>query len=185
MLVVFAGNWWVLAIRCVIALLFGVVAFLQPGVALTALALLFAAYALLDGILSLLAAYWRASRHDRWWRLAVEGVAGIAVAVVTAAWPAITVLALLYLVAAWAVVTGLLEVSAAIQLRRYLEGEWLLAVAGAVSILFGLLLMIAPIAGQIVLAWWIGGYALFFGVMMLVLAAKLRRWLRAFRPQLV
>mgnify|MGYP005817980937 CR=1 FL=1 len=185
MLVVFAGNWWVIAIRGLIALLFGIVAFLWPGVALTMLALLFAAYALLDGVLILLAAYWRVSRHDRWWMLAFEGLAGIAVAVLTAAWPAITVLALLYLVAAWAVITGVLELSAAARLRRYLEGEWLLAIAGAVSILFGLLLMIAPIAGQIVLAWWLGGYALFFGVMMLVLAAKLRRWLRAFRPQLV
>lgn len=185
MLVVFAGNWWVLAIRGLIALLFGVVAFLRPGVALTVLALLFAAYALLDGILSLLAAYWRASRHDRWWMLAFEGLAGIVVALVTAAWPAITVLALLYLMAAWAVVTGLLEVSAAVRLRRYLEGEWLLAVAGAASIVFGLVLVVAPIAGQIVLAWWIGGYALFFGVTMLVLAARLRRWLRTFRPQLV
>lgn len=185
MLVVFAGNWWVLAIRGVIALLFGVVAFLRPGAALTVLALLFAAYALLDGVLSLLAAYWRASRQDRWWMLAFEGLAGIAVAVLTAAWPAITVLALLYLVAGWAVVTGVLEVSAAVRLRRYLEGEWLLAIAGAVSIVFGLLLVIAPVAGQIVLAWWIGGYALFFGVMMLVLAAKLRRWVRASRAQLV
>src|SRR5579871_2725812 len=104
MLIVFAGNWWVLALRGAIALIFGVIAFLWPGVALTALALVFAAYALLDGILSLLAAYWRASRNDRWWMLVVEGLAGIATAVLTAAWPAITVLALLYLVAAWAIV---------------------------------------------------------------------------------
>lgn len=185
MLVVFAGNWWALATRGFIAIALGVIAFLWPGVALTALALLFAAYALLDGILSLIAAHWRASRNDRWWMLVFEGLAGIAVAVVTIAWPAITVLALLYLVAAWAIVTGALEISAAIRLRRYLEGEWVLALAGAASALFGVLLVIAPIAGQSVLAWWIGGYAIFFGAMMLILAAKLRRWVRAFRPQLV
>jgi len=185
MLVVFAGNWWLLALRGLIALLFGMVAFLWPEAALAALALLFAAYALLDGILSLLVAYWRASRRDRWWMLVFEGIAGIAVAILTAIWPEITVLALLYLVAAWAIVTGLLEIWAAVRLRHYLEREWILALAGVASVLFGVLLVVAPIPGQVVVAWWIGAYAVVFGVMMLMLAWRLRRWLLAFRPQLV
>ena len=185
MLVVFAGNWWLLALRGAAALLFGVVAFLWPGVALTALALLFAAYALLDGILSLLAAYWRSSRRDRWWMLVFEGLAGITVAILTAIWPEMTVLALLHLVAAWAIVTGVLEIWAAVRLRHYIEREWILALAGAASVVFGVLLVVAPMAGQVVLAWWIGAYAIVFGIMMLILAWRLRRWLRAFRPQLV
>jgi uncharacterized membrane protein HdeD (DUF308 family) len=183
MLLVFTRNWWVLAIRGSIALAFGVIAFLWPGVALTALALLFAACALLDGILSLIAAYWRAARSDRWWMLVVEGLVGIVVAVFTIAWPALTVLALVYLAATWAIVTGALEILAAKRLRRYLQGEWVLALAGAASALFGVLLVISPTAGQIVLAWWIGAYAIFFGATMLVLAAKLRRWARAVQCQ--
>lgn len=185
MLVVFAQRWWVMAIRGIVALLFGLTAFFWPGVALTALGLLFGGYALVDGILSLTAAFLGVPRTDRWWMLVFEGIAGIVVAVLTIAWPAITVLVLLYMIAAWAVITGAFELWAAFELRRHLTGEWTLILAGIASIVFGVLLMVAPVAGELVLAWWIGGYALAFGILMILLSLRLRQWLRGFRPQLV
>lgn len=103
----------------------------------------------------------------------------------TIAWPAITVLVLLYMIAAWAVITGAFELWAAFELRRHLTGEWTLILAGIASIVFGVLLMVAPVAGELVLAWWIGGYALAFGILMILLSLRLRQWLRGFRPQLV
>ena len=183
MVTIFAINWWTLALRGVAAVLFGILAFVLPLVTLTALAFLFAAYAFLDGVLNIVAAVKGVQRSERWWVLLLEGIAGIAAGVITVAWPGITVLVLLYLVAAWAVVTGILEIMAAIRLRRYITGEWLLALTGIASVLFGLLLAIVPSAGALVIAWWIGAYVLVFGILMLALAFRLRRWTQSLQPR--
>jgi uncharacterized membrane protein HdeD (DUF308 family) len=175
MTTVLAFNWWMLALRGAIAIIFGLVAFFMPLVTLFALTMLFGFYALIDGIVSLAAAF-RAARHgEHWWALVFEGILGLGAAAITIVWPGITLALLVYTVAAWAVFTGVLEISAAVRLRRHIAGEWLLALAGVVSILFGVLLFGAPGPGAVVLAWWIGAYIFVFGLLMLGLAFRLRR----------
>jgi uncharacterized membrane protein HdeD (DUF308 family) len=176
MLLVLARNWWMLALRGLVAVLFGLVAIVWPGLTLTALVLLFGAYALVDGVFAVVSALRTASRQSRWWMLLIEGVIGIVIGVVTFLWPDITALALLYLIAAWAIVTGVFEILAAIRLRREITGEWLLALSGIASVLFGLLLVILPGAGALAVVWLIGIYALIFGVLLIVLAFRLRSW---------
>src|SRR5881227_2291606 len=145
-------NWWALALRGLFGILFGFIAFTLPGVTLAALTLLFGAYALIDGILSLAAAFHAARLHQHWWALTLEGIIGIGAAGVTFIWPATTLFVLIYLIAAWAVITGILEIAAAIRLRNILVHEWLLALAGVASILFGILLFGAPGPGAVVSA---------------------------------
>jgi uncharacterized membrane protein HdeD (DUF308 family) len=177
-----ALNWWALALRGLFGIVFGFIAFTMPGVTLAALTLLFGAYALIDGILSLAAAFQAARLHRHWWALTLEGIIGIGAAAVTFIWPATTLFVLLYLIAAWAVITGVLEISAAIRLRHIIANEWLLGLAGVASILFGVLLFGAPGPGAIVIAWWIGAYMFVFGIIMLALAFRLRTWTRPGHP---
>ena len=175
MLETLTRHWWVLAVRGGAAVLFGVVAVIWPGITLLALVLLFGAYALIDGVLALYAALARQPRAEgrRGW-LALEGVAGVLTAIGTAVWPGITALVLLYFIAAWALVTGVAEIVAAIRLRRDIQGEWLMALSGVLSIVFGLLAFFFPAAGALAVVWLIATYAIFFGVVLLVLAFRLR-----------
>ena len=175
--VILAYNWWALAVRGALAILFGILAFLWPGISLTALVLLFAAFAFADGVLAIVTGV-RGIRGDgRWWAVLLEGMLGIAVAVLTVLWPAITALALLFLIAAWAIVNGLLEIVAAVRLRRVIRGEWLLALAGVASIVFGVMLALNPGAGALALLWLIAAYAIVFGVLLVGLGFRLRGWL--------
>lgn len=169
-------HWWALALRGLLGIVIGLVAFFMPVVTLAALTLLFGAYALIDGILSLVAAFHASRVHRHWWALALEGIVGIGAAAITVLWPAVTLFTLIYLIAAWAVVTGILEIAAAIRLRKAIAHEWLLGIAGAASVLFGVLLFGAPGPGSIVIAWWIGAYAMIFGVIMLALSFRVRHW---------
>src|SRR5437867_2685233 len=171
-----ASNWWALAIRGVVAILFGVLTFFWPAITLAALALLFGAYALVDGIFNIVSAIRGGHGHEQWWVLLLEGIVSLLAAAVSFLWPGITVLAFVYLIGAWAVITGLLEFAAAIRLRKYITGEWLLALAGIASVVFGFLLMFWPFTGAIVVAWWIGAYAIVFGALMLALSFRLREW---------
>jgi uncharacterized membrane protein HdeD (DUF308 family) len=159
-------------------MLLGILSLALPGITLGALVLLFGAYALIDGIMSLVGAWRAAQAHERWGVLILEGVAGIFAAVAALAWPAITALSLVYVIAAWAMVTGVLEVAAAVRLRRHISGEWLMALAGVASVIFGVALMVNPLIGALVLAIWVGVYALLFGAMLVGLGLRLRRrWL--------
>jgi uncharacterized membrane protein HdeD (DUF308 family) len=167
-------NWWSLVLRGILGVLLGVVTFAWPGITLAGLVILFGAYALLDGIMSLVGAVRSAQSHERWGVQVLEGIIGIGAAVVTIFWPAITILALVYVIGAWAIVTGVLEIAAAIRLRQHIRGEWLLALGGIASIVFGFLIMMAPIAGALVVALWFGAYALVFGVLMIVLGVRLK-----------
>jgi uncharacterized membrane protein HdeD (DUF308 family) len=171
-----ATNWWALVVRGLAAVLMGVLALVWPGITLLALVFLFAGYALVDGVTSLVGAVRAMEHHDRWGVLVLEGIVGIAAAVVTVAWPGITAIALVYVIAAWAIITGVLEIAAAIRLRRVIAHEWLLILGGIASLVFGFLLMIAPLAGALVIAIWVGVYALFFGVMLMALGFRLRSW---------
>ena len=174
MIATLSRYWWVLAIRGVAAILFGVAAFVWPGITLAVLVLLFGAYALVDGIFAVIAGIATRKEQERWWMMVLEGLIGIVIGVVTFLYPNITALALLYFIAAWSILTGAFEVAAAIRLRKEIEGEWLLALAGIASIIFGVLLVIQPGAGALALIWLIGAYAIVFGILMLVLAFRLR-----------
>jgi uncharacterized membrane protein HdeD (DUF308 family) len=174
MRVALARNWWSLVIRGLAGIAFGVITFLWPAITLTALVFLFAAYALIDGVMSIVGAVRAAERRERWGALVLEGLAGLAACAVTVLWPAITVLALVVVIGAWAIVTGVFEVAAAIRLRQYISGEWLLALAGAASIIFGFLILFMPIAGALVVALWVGAYAFIFGVIEVILGIRLR-----------
>jgi uncharacterized membrane protein HdeD (DUF308 family) len=172
---ILARNWWVLAIRGVIAILFGLAAFFWPGLTLFALVILFGAYALVDGIFAILAAVRAAEQHTRWWSLVVEGLVGIAVGLLTFFYPGVTAVALLYIIAAWAIVTGTLEIIAAIQLHQEITNEWLLGLSGLASVLFGIVAMVTPGAGALAIVWLIGVYAIVFGVLQLGLAYRLHQ----------
>jgi uncharacterized membrane protein HdeD (DUF308 family) len=154
---------------------FGVVALIWPDITLRALVLLYGFYALVDGLLALAALLvgGRLVADRRGW-LVVEGIAGIVAGVVSFLWPGITALVLLYLIAVWAIATGLLEVAVAIWLRRELRGEWLLALVGVVSVLFGVFLVVRPGEGAIAVVWALGLYALVFGVALVALGLRLR-----------
>lgn len=174
MIAVLTRNWWALALRGLFAILFGLAAFAMPGITLAVVILLFGAYAIVDGTFAIVAGLRAAERHERWWALLLEGIVDIAAGVVAFAWPALTALLLLYLVSVWAVVTGLLEIAAAIRIRQAIKGEWLLAINGVVSVLLGVFLVVVPGGGILVLIYWIGGYAIFFGILLLGLAFRLR-----------
>jgi len=180
MKVVLARNWWLLVIRGVIGILLGVVTFIWPGITLGALVLLFGFYALIDGLLSLAGAVRAASTHERWGALLIEGLAGIAAGIITFAWPSITALSLVYLIAAWALVTGVLEIIAAARLRKYIEGEWLLALSGVTSLVLGILMIALPLVGAFAIAYWVGAYAFVFGVLFIALGFRLRSWVKGF-----
>lgn len=172
MLIEVTRYWWVVAVRGLAAVLFGLAAFAWPQVTLTVLVLLFGAYALVDGVLGLIYAF-GSGRPFRAMRVG-EGVAGIIVGVIALAWPGITALALLYLIAAWAVVTGILEIVAAIDLRKVIDNEWLLLLSGIASVIVGVMLAVWPGAGALALIWLIGGYAIVFGGLLIALAFRLR-----------
>src|SRR5262250_1937486 len=170
-----ARNWGAIAVRGVVAIIFGILCFVVPGITLRVLVLLFGAYALVDGIFDIIAAVRRRTGDEPWWALLLEGIVGIAAGLVAFLMPRLTTLALVYLIAAWAIVSGVLEIVAAVRLRREINNEWWLAFAGVLSVVFGVLIMAAPAAGALVLVLWIGAYAVVFGVSLLALAFRLRR----------
>ena len=179
MLVVLARNWWIVALRGLAAILFGVLLVVNPRIGLAALILLFGAYALVDGIFSVVAAITRRGGEPRWVMLLVSGLLGILIGVVTVLMPGLTALALLYIIAGWAVVRGVLEIASAIRLRKVIRGEIWLGLAGALSVAFGVLLFAFPGAGALALILWIAVFAIALGVLLVGLALKLRRWSRS------
>jgi uncharacterized membrane protein HdeD (DUF308 family) len=164
--------WWAVALRGLAGVLFGIAAFVWPQITLAALVLLFGAYALVDGAFAL--GYAFTSGKPFRWLLALEGLTGILLGIVALVWPGITALALLYVIAAWAVVTGVLEIVAALELRKAIDNEWLLALGGLASIGFGVILAANPGAGALAMIWLIGAFALVFGVVLIALGLRLR-----------
>ena len=152
---------------------FGLIALVLPAVTMLSLVIVFAAYALVDGVLAIVAAVRSARRHERWGLLVLEGVVDIAVGGLAFLWPGLTILIFVLLVAAWAIVTGGLMTAAAFRLQLD-HGRWWLALGGLASFVYGVLLIIAPLIGALVLTWWLGAYALVFGVLLLILAFRLR-----------
>ena len=177
-----ADRWWALAIRGALAIAFGIVSFLLPADSLYALVILFGAYALVDGAFDIAAGIRSARHHRHWGWLVFQGIIGIAAGIVTLAWPGITALALLYCIAAWAVISGFAQIAAAIRLRKHIEGEWLLGLSGVLAIALGVMMFLFPGAGALAVVFWIAAFAIGFGVLTLALAFRLRRWNRTAHP---
>jgi uncharacterized membrane protein HdeD (DUF308 family) len=173
-----AENWWAIALRGVVSILFGVLALALPALSLAALILMFGAYALVEGIFNLIAAVRGGDASRRRWVLVLEGLVSIGAGIVTMVMPGLTALVLAYVIAGWALVTGALEIAAAVGLRKEMRGEWALALSGVLSLIFGVLMAAAPAAGALALVLWIGAYSVVFGVLLLALALRLRSWRR-------
>jgi uncharacterized membrane protein HdeD (DUF308 family) len=167
-------NWWLLALRGALAIVFGVLAFVWPGATFEVLVLLFGAYAFIDGVVTLAYGIMAASEHERWWPLVLSGILGIAVGVITFMRPETVGLALVYVVGAWAIVTGFLEIVAAIRLRDVISDEWLLGIGGALSVVFGVLVLAQPNAGALSLVYLFGFYAILVGIAQISLGTRLR-----------
>src|SRR5437879_5336202 len=146
-------NWWAFALRGALGILLGLAAFLFPGITLSALVLLFGAYAIVDGVFAVVAGVRAAEHRERWGALLLEGIAGIAAGVLAFVWPALTALVLLYLIAAWSIITGALEIADAVRIRRTIQGEWLIGLNGAFSVLFGILHETSPLIGWLEHGW--------------------------------
>jgi uncharacterized membrane protein HdeD (DUF308 family) len=169
-------GWWLLLLKGIAGILFGISAFIWPGLTVLALTLLYGAFALADGVFSLAAAF--TGGGDRaiptWW-LALIGLLGIAAGAVAFLWPGLTAFALVIMIGAWAVTIGVLEIIGAIWLRHEIEDEWLLIAAGILSVLFGLALLLRPAVGALALAWVIGAFALLSGLLHVAFAFRLKR----------
>jgi uncharacterized membrane protein HdeD (DUF308 family) len=169
---VLADCWWAVGLRGLLGIAFGLICLLVPAAAILALILLFSAYMLVDGVLAIASGIKAARNGQRWGLLILEGVVDIAAGAVAFLWPAITAVAFVLLIAVWAIISGALMLAAAFSLKLD-HGRWWLALGGIASVIFGIVLLIAPVVGAVVLTWWLGAYAIVFGVLLLVLAFQL------------
>jgi uncharacterized membrane protein HdeD (DUF308 family) len=168
------SNWDMFLVRGILAILFGIATLLMPGITLIVLVVLFGAYAFVDGTILSILAFKNRKNDSNWWLMLLTGLVSIAAGVVTFVWPGITTVSLFYVIVAWAIVTGISEVIYAIQFRKVIEGEWLLVLDGFLSVAFGVLLIAQPVAGVLTVLSLIGIYAIAYGVMLAVLAFRLR-----------
>jgi uncharacterized membrane protein HdeD (DUF308 family) len=171
-----ARNWWLILVRGLAAIAFGIVCLVWPAIGLLALVLLWGIYALVDGVSAII---WGAG--SGWWSMVLVGIVSVVGGLIALFWPGITALALLYLIAAWAIVRGVSEIVAAVQLRQQIENEWALALGGAVSILFGVLIALYPGAGALSVVWLIGIFAIIFGIVAVALSLRLQSLQRNLR----
>jgi uncharacterized membrane protein HdeD (DUF308 family) len=167
-------NWWMVVLRGLLAILFGLGAFLWPGVTWLTLVLLFGVYAVIDGVIAVATGLRHTKDSSRWWIFLLEGLVSIGAGVIAFLRPGLTAYVLLLLIAAWAIVTGVLEIVAAIRLRREITNEWLLAFGGLLSIVLGVVLFLQPVAGGLALIWMIGTYAILFGIVLITLGFRLK-----------
>ena len=175
MLHALAKSWWLVLLRGIAGILFGLLAFAWPGLTLVTLVLLYGAYALVDGAFALAAAFTGAAKPAPTWWLIIVGLLGIAAGAVTIFWPGVTALVLILLIGGWAIAHGIFEIIGAIQLRKEIDNEWWLILAGALSVIFGLMVLVAPGAGALALIWVIGAYSIVFGAMLVGLSLRLRK----------
>jgi uncharacterized membrane protein HdeD (DUF308 family) len=173
-----ARNWWLILVRGLAAIAFGIVCLVWPAIGLLALVFLWGIYALVDGVGAII---WGAG--SRWWSMVLVGIVSVAGGLIALFWPGITALALLYLIAAWAIVRGVTEIAAAVRLRQQIENEWTLALGGAISILFGVLIALYPGVGALSVVWLIGIFAIIFGIVAVGLSLRLRSLQRDLRQR--
>lgn len=174
MTAIFTGNWWLWVVRGSLAIIFGILAFVFPDATLYALMLLFAAYAVVEGIFNGIIALRAPKGASRWWFLLLEGVVSVAAGFIAFLYPAITILVFVILFGAWAIITGAFEIAAAIRLRKYIEGEWLLVLSGIFSVIVGAIFLFLPEIGALTIAIIVGAYAVIFGILLIALGIKLK-----------
>jgi uncharacterized membrane protein HdeD (DUF308 family) len=174
MLEMLSRYWWAFVVRGIFAILFGILAYAWPGITLATLVIFFGAYVLIDGILLVIKTIGKWGERDNRWLLLLEGLLGIGIGVITFVAPGITAVALIFFIAAWSLATGVLEIAAAIRLRKEIQGEGWMILSGIASIVFAALVMFFPGAGALGLLWLIAAYAIIFGVMLVILGIKLR-----------
>ncbi|SEH02469.1 Uncharacterized membrane protein HdeD, DUF308 family [Nonomuraea solani] len=167
-------SWWLLLVRGIAAIVFGILALIWPGLTLLVLVIFFGAYALVSGVFALMAGFRHGARSRAW--LIISGILGILAGIVAFIWPGLSSLALLFIIAFWAILTGVAEVVAGIQLRKVIDNEWMLIVGGVLSVIFGLLLLGWPGAGLLSLLWLIGVFAIMYGIAMIVLSIRVRNF---------
>ncbi len=168
--------WGLVTLRGVLAILFGILAFVWPAITLLTLIVIFGAYAIVDGVVAIVTGLMHTKDSPRWWIFLLEGLIDIAVGVIALILPELTTLVLIYMIASWAVITGILEIVAAIRLRNEITNEWSLGLGGLVSIALGVFLFLRPAVGGIAIVWTIAAYALIFGILLIVLGLRLRNW---------
>jgi uncharacterized membrane protein HdeD (DUF308 family) len=169
-----AKNWWLLFLRGIAAIIFGVLALAWPGMTLLTLILFYGAFTLIDGVLAIIAAITGGAPTPRWW-LAIVGLLSIAAGLLAFLMPGLTAIVLLYFIAGWAIATGVFQTIGAIKLRKEIDNEWLLILGGIISVLFGVAMMVAPGAGALALVWVIGIYAVIIGVLLVALSIRLKK----------
>ena len=175
-----ADTWWLVALRGIAAIVFGILAFVWPKITLLTLVWLYGAYAFINGVVALVQAFTGPKEGRRTGALVFQGIISIVVGVIAFFVPGITALALLLLIAAWAIVSGIFEIVTAVRLRKVISHEWLMIGAGILSVVFGILLMLQPAVGAVAMIWWIGGFAIVFGFLLVALAFRLRHWREQF-----
>lgn len=168
-------NWWMLTLRGVVAILFGVLTWLQPAISLTVLILTFGVYALADGVIGAWAAISGRKTESHWWAWLLWSLVSIVAGILAFTSPGLTALVLVYYIGFWAIASGVIEIFAGIRLRKAIQGEWLLMLGGLLSVLFGIVLLTRPAAGALAVLWLIAAYAVAFGIVLVLLGRKLRR----------
>ncbi len=181
MLQTYSRSWWLFVSRGIVAVLFGLAAIVFPGITLNLLVLLVGAFFFADGVLAIVSSLGTRQVAGRWWISLLEGGAGVLIGILAIIWPGTTLVAMVYLIAAWALVTGIFEIAAAVHLRQVITGEWFLGLGGIISVLFGFLLFASPGTGALTLVWILGAYAIFFGILLLLLGFKLKKLLHSER----
>ena len=171
-------SWWLLLLRGIAAVAFGVLTFVWPQISLLTLIMVYGVYALIDGVLALIAAIRGGGFVPRWW-LALGGIASLAAGALAFVWPGLTALVLVYLIGFWSILRGVLEIIGAVRLRNEIANEWTLGVAGALSVIFGLILVFMPGAGALGLLWLIAVWAVLFGLLLIWVAFRVRRLAKA------
>lgn len=176
-------NWWAVLLRGLLGMVFGVITFIWPGLSLASLVLVYGAFAFADGVLALVGAIrGETDEGGRRWAMVLRGLLGLGAGIVTILWPGITTIALLTVIAAWALVGGVLEIVSAIRLRRVIRGEWAMALSGLLSVGLGVMLIIFPAAGALALVLWVGAYMFVTGIVLTALSLRLRAWGRRELP---
>lgn len=177
-------RWWVFALRGLIAVALGIIALVNPGIALLTLIIIFGIYSFVDGLFDVIISISNRKDNEKWWALLIAGIASVVIGVISLTNPSITGIALVYLIAAKALINGVLEIAAAIELRHFIEGEWMMVISGILSILFGIVLFASPNQGALAMLWVIGIFAIVIGIWLIIFAFHLRSKIKKIKQHL-
>jgi len=172
----YKSAWWMLLIRGIFLILFGILIATWPGLALYTFVIFFGAFALVHGLMGVIGSIANRAGNEDWWLVLLEGIISIIIGIMTFVWPGLTALVLAYFIAAWAVIMGILRIYGAIKLRKEIDGEWLLIIGGIISLLFGIFVFTRPLEGALAMAWIIGVYAIVFGLLGVLLSFRIKIW---------